>query len=163
MHLTIDFLPLIDVGALIGERGLDGAVGERMEHDARPEHVGRGLLGQALNLFRILAAEVAVDREELLQRVPVWCDFGAGLEDRRHDAIEEPIVELDAASLERLRERQMIEFGAGGVAGFILRVREHRRVHVLIEPQGEERDLHGGIGDVHALHLGAAGRVARDT
>ena len=39
MDLSIDLLALVDVGALIGERRFDGAVGERMEDDAAPQHV----------------------------------------------------------------------------------------------------------------------------
>ena len=46
---------------------------------------------------------------------------------------------------------EAIELGARGVAGFVLRVGEHRRVHVLVVAERDEGDLHGGIGDVHAF------------
>ena len=47
VRLLVDFLALVDVGALVGERGLDGVVGERVEDDAAPVHLGRALLREA--------------------------------------------------------------------------------------------------------------------
>ena len=69
MDLLIDLLAVVDVGALIGERGFDGGVGERMEDDAAPEHVRRRLLREACDLLGVLPPQLAVDLQELLQRV----------------------------------------------------------------------------------------------
>ena len=112
---------------------------------------GERLLREALDFLGVLAPQLAVDRQELLQRVAVGFDLRTGLENGRHDAIEKPVVELDPAALERLRERQMVELRARGVARLIAGVGEHRRVDVLIEAQREERHLDGGIGDAAPL------------
>ena len=63
------------------------------------------------------------------------------LEDLRHDAVDEPVVELDAALLERLLEHVVDERRVRFVARFVPREGDDRRVQLLIVQQREERDL----------------------
>ena len=68
------------------------------------------------------------------------------LEDLRHDAVEELVVELDAALLERLLEDIVDERGVRFVARFVAREGDDRRVADPDREQREERDLDRRIG-----------------
>ena len=161
MDLLVDFLALVDIGAVIGERRLDGVVRERMEHDAPPQHLRRRLLREAGDLLGVLPPQLAVDDEELREVVALGLDLGRAFENRRHDAIEELVVERDPALLERLRERAVVEVGARGVAGRVAREDAHRRVDVLVVEQREERDADRRVGDLDAVDRRARRRVSR--
>ena len=99
--------------------------------------------------------QLAVDHQELGEVVAFGLDLGRAFEDRRDDAIEELVVELDAALLERLGEDAEVEVGARGVARRVAREDAHRRVGVLIVEQREERDAQRRVGDLDALADGA--------
>ena len=122
--LAIDFLALVDVGPLVRERRLDGRVREGMEDGAAPQDLRRRSGPAKLAIFSAFFRRSSpFTTRNFSQDVSLRVHLGRRLEDRRHDAVEERVVELDAALLERLGERQAIEVGARRVAGLVLRDR----------------------------------------
>ena len=67
-----------------------------------------------------------------------------------HDAVDERVVELDAALLERLLEDVVDERRLRLVARFVARERDDRRVQILIVQQREERDLQPRVRAAYA-------------
>ncbi len=69
--------------------------------------------------------------------------FNAGecCQDFRHDPAQEPVVELDAALLERLFEDVVHKRGVRLVAGFVAREGRDRRIQRLVVQQRKERGL----------------------
>ena len=65
-----------------------------------PRHSSSGLVWAAKrrDLVVVLPPQLAVDDQELREVVPLGLHLGRALENRRHDAIEQAIVELDAAA-----------------------------------------------------------------
>jgi hypothetical protein len=62
VDLVVDFLSLVDVGALIGEAGFDGRVDQLLERPA-PEDFRRRLRGEGRDRLAVQAAQLAIDRE----------------------------------------------------------------------------------------------------
>ena len=103
MHLLIDFLAFVDVGAVVGERRFDLRVAELHER-AVPQlasvtsscasaAISSALICRSSPLtFRNAGEHVAGSPGRHLQ-------LGRVLEDFRHDAIDELVVDLDAALL----------------------------------------------------------------
>ena len=159
VHLPVDFLALVDVGAVVGEPRLDRGVAERLER-VLPQHLRRRLLGQLRDRLGVRLPQVAVDAQErrpqiVGRRREIHVRRRRG--DRRNDALQKAVVDLDPAAGERLRERAMVERRRRLVAGRVAREERDRRVQVLIVEQREERDLRRGVG----LDAGARGREAR--
>ena len=99
----------------------------------------------------VLLAQVAVDLEEALQqplgRAGVDLEVGRVRRDRRHDAIEESLIDRNLRLHELLHERLMLERRRRFVAGGIARVGADPRVDVLIVAEREEADPHRRIGE----------------
>src|SRR5206468_13123333 len=99
--------------------------------------------------------ELAVDFQKRRQHVTAGrrrrdLQLRRVLENLRHDALQETVVELDLAPLERLREDLFDEAHLRLVAGLVLREDGDWRVEILIVEEREERDLKRGICDAHA-------------
>ena len=163
VHLLVDLLALVDVGAVIGEGRLHGGVAERVEHRAAPQQLGLGLRGERRDLLVVLLAQLAVDDQELRQVVAFRLHLGRAFEDGRHDAVDQLVVDVDAAALERLREHAVVEVGARRVAGLVAREEPDRRLQILIVQQREERDAQRGIGDLDAVDRRRPSPDSRDT
>ena len=161
VRLAVHLLAVVEVGPLVREGGLDRGVGEGMEDGAAPEDLRRGLRSEAGDLVCVLAPQLAVDDQEFVEDGPLRIDLVCRLQDRGDHAVEEGVVELDAALLEGLGKRETVEVRAGRVARLVLREGEHRRVDVLVVAERDERNLHGGVGDVDPFELRAARRIAR--
>src|SRR6187551_3309320 len=115
MRLAIDVLAVVDVGPLIRECRFHRGVRERMEHDSAPEDLRRRLLRIARDLLGILPPQLAIEDEELLDVRSLRVHLVRRLENRRHHAVEELVVERNAAFLEWLWERHAIEVAARAV------------------------------------------------
>ena len=120
VHLLIDFLALVDVGALIGEARFDRRVHQLLER-ALPQQLRRALRGERGDRRVVLLAQLAVDGEERRQQVARVVDLERRrvVEDAGHDLAEELVVDLDAAAAERLREDAIVERRPRLVAGFV--------------------------------------------
>ena len=68
MHLAIDLLAHVGVGAEIGELRFHRRVGERLERRL-PHHLGRRLLREPGDRLGVAAPQVAVDLHEGLRKV----------------------------------------------------------------------------------------------
>ena len=147
MHLVVDVGAVVDVRALIGEARFDGRVDELLER-AAPEDLGRRAEREVRDRLVVHAAQLAIDREIRRQEVAriVDLELGRVLQDRRHDACEEPVVEIDRARAELLREHAEVEAAAAFVADGVAREHRDRRVQVLVPEQREERDAQRRIG-----------------
>ena len=109
VHLLVDLLALVDVGARVGELRLDLRVAELLER-VLEHQLRRALLREVHQVLIVLPAQVAVDLQEAREHV-VGRDLlvrrVAG--DRRHDALQERVVELDSALAVRLRKHLVVE------------------------------------------------------
>jgi hypothetical protein len=72
------------------------------------------------------------------------------LDDLRHDAVDELVVDLDAALLERLLEHVVDEGRLRLVARFVAREGGDRRVERLVVEQREERHPDRRVGALDA-------------
>src|SRR6202022_2970406 len=104
MDLLIDLLALVEVGPMVGKRGFDLRVPQLHEW-ALPEPRWCGLRRDRRDLIVIDTSELAVDLEEdghqitlCRPRFQLRCMF----ENLGDDAADEPVVELDLATLEGL-------------------------------------------------------------
>ena len=117
----------------------------------------------------VLPSEIVVDLQEALHQV-AGVDVGAGgvLRDRRHDSLQEGVVDLDARLGERFRELTALDLARRLVARRVACEHGDRRVEVLIVTQREERDPGRGIlngearagerGKAHIAHPHTCGR-----
>ena len=134
---------------MVGERCFDLRVAELDERTV-PQLSRRGLLRERRDLVGVDLAQLAVD----LAGTPAACRLPCGrrrhlqlgrmLEDFRHHAVDELVVELDAALLERLLEHVVDERRLRLIARFVPSERDDRRVERLIVQQREERHLQRG-------------------
>ena len=68
MHLGVDLLALVEVGARVGELGLDLRIAKLLEGVAELQ-VRRALRGQRFDIRVVLAPQVAIDRQEALDQI----------------------------------------------------------------------------------------------
>jgi hypothetical protein len=145
VNLRVHLLALVDVRARVGELRLHLRIAKLPERIVELQF-GRCLGREARDVRVVLAPEVAVDLEEPVQQaVGVHLLVGRARGDRGHDAGQEPIVHLDTALRERLREHHVVERCHRLIAGGITREHVDRRIQVLIPEQREERHAQRGI------------------
>ena len=134
VDLLIDLLALVDVGAVIGEarpRPASCRAGRTVRPTASS---ATSCVAQRRDLVRVDLAQLAVDRAGTPAASPAvlrrrrHLQLGRVLEDLRHDAVDELVVELDPALLERLLEHVVDEGRRRLVAGLVARERDDRRV-----------------------------------
>ena len=98
MHLMVDILALVHVGALVREPGLDRSVEELLE-SAAPQDFGAGLRRERRDRLVVRAAQLAVDRQvrrEQVRRI-VNLELRRVLQDRRDDPRKKAVVEIDVS------------------------------------------------------------------
>lgn len=97
--------------------------------NAAPRQSSCGIItAEAGDGLRVLAAQFAVDHQELLDGRPGGFHLGRGVEDGGHDTIEQRVGQLNPAGLRRFREDPEIEGGPRRVARPRPREDVHRRV-----------------------------------
>ncbi len=157
MHLLVDVLALVRVGARIGELRFDLRVAKLLER-VLEKHLRRALLREVHQVLIVLPAQVAVDLQEAREHV-----VGRDLFIRRvardcgHDTVEKRVVERNRALSVRLREDLVIDGHDDLVPRRVAREHLHGRSRILIEEHGEERDAQRRV----ARDAGALGGVAR--
>ena len=141
MRLLVDFLALVDVGALVGERGFDGVVRERMEDDAAP----------AASRARSASRTTAIFSAFFRRSSPLITRNFASVSPSGFTSVVPSRIagttrsrNLSSSSmrlfLNGFGKRPVIEIGARRVARLVAREQPDRRLQILVVAQREERD-----------------------
>ena len=91
---------------------------------AAPQDLGSRLARERRDRLVVHASQLAVDLQVRREQVGgiVDLELRRVLQDRRHDAREKPVVEIDAARAELLRKHPIVEAAAAFVAERVARV-----------------------------------------